>query len=163
MRTDVNLLGNGYASIVLKNIEKGFSRIARLSVYDFNVLRSKINEFPNSKLEYINEEWVLSIQNPVNQAIRRPSNNSENREWRRNQLPIFYVIKTILRTDNCLNPGQFIFELKYSKGVGYEEKIIFKNEKAYLTTQNLYFLNTQLNQRIALYANRPSYIIRTYH
>jgi hypothetical protein len=163
MRTDVNLLGNGYASTVLKNIETGFSKITNLSPYDFNVLRRKINEFPNSKLEYTNNEWILSIQNPVDQSIKRPSNNSEDREWRRNQLPIFYIIKTTIKTNNSLNPGQFVFDLKYSKGLGYDEKIIFKNEKAYLTTHDLYFLNTQLNQRIALYANRPSYIIRTYN
>ena len=163
MRTDVNLLGNGYASNVLKEIEKAFSRLAYLSVYDFNLLRSRINDFPNTKLEYINNDWVLSIKNPVNQAIRRPSNNSDSREWKRNQLPIFYVFKTILRTDNHLHPGQFIFDLKYIKGVNYDEKIISKNEKGYLTTQNLYFLNTQAGKRIVLYTNRPSYIIRTYH
>jgi len=142
MRTDVNLLGNGYASIVLKQIENGFSKIARLSPYDFNVLRSKINEFPNSKLEYINNEWILSIRNPVDQAIRRPSNNSNDRSWLAYRVPIFYVLKTTLITDNKLNPGQIVFGSNYVKSE-YDEKTLFKNKEGFLSTQNFFFLVTQ--------------------
>lgn len=162
MRTDVNLLGNGYASTVLKTIEKGFSKIAYLSPYDFNVLRSKINEFPNSKLEYINNEWILSIKNPVNQAIRRPSNNSNDRGWLAYQIPIFYILKTTLITDNKLNPGQIVFGLNHLKNE-YDEKTFFKNQEGFLSTQNFFFLITQLNQKIALAANKPIYILRTYN
>lgn len=142
MRTDVNLLANGYASIVLKNIEKGFSKIAYLSPYDFNVLRSKINEFSNSKLEYINNEWILSIENPVDQAIRRPSNNSNDRSWLAYRVPIFYVLKTTLITDNKLNPGQIVFGLNYTKSE-YDEQTFFKNKEGFLSTQNFFFLVTQ--------------------
>jgi hypothetical protein len=142
MRTDVNLLGNGYASTVLKQIEKGFSKLAYLSVYDFNVLRSKIYDFPNVKLEYINKEWILSIRNPVNQAIRRPSNNSNDRSWLAYQVPVFYVLKTTLITDNKLNPGQIVFGFNYTKNE-YDEQTFFKNQEGFLSTQNFFFLVTQ--------------------
>jgi hypothetical protein len=142
MRTDVNLLGNGYASTVLKKIEIGFSKLTYLSPYDFNVLRSKINELSNSKLENINNQWVLSIKNPVNQAIRRPSNNSNDRSWLAYQVPIFYIFKTTIITDNKLNPGQIVFGLNYTKSE-YDEQTFFKNKEGFLSTQNFFFLVTQ--------------------
>jgi hypothetical protein len=162
MRTDVNLLGNGYASTVLKQIEKGFSKLAYLSVYDFNVLRSKIYDFPNVKLEYINKEWILSIRNPVNQAIRRPSNNSNDRSWLAYQVPVFYVLKTTLITDNKLNPGQIVFGFNYTKNE-YDEQTFFKNQEGFLSTQNFFFLVTQSNKKITLNSNKPVYILRTYN
>ena len=142
MRTDVNLLGNGYASTVLKAIEKGFSKLAYLSVYDFNVLRSKIYDFPTSKLEYIGGQWILSIRNPFNQAIRRPSNNSNDRSWMEYQVPVFYVLKTTIITDNKLNPGQIVFGSNYLENE-YDEQTLFKNKEGFLSTQDFFFLVTQ--------------------